>query len=332
MSENLIIIGVALVVILLLLFGLMQTAKKLKQANAALAADQARFKDFSDNEHVWFWETDKDLKITHLSSQLQKIIGNLTKIYMGSPCHKAFGSHMVKPDQRGVFAMYLESKKGFTDLEASWKSSTGNMYALLLSGKPVLDSKGEFTGFRGTIQDVTEKKQLKSVVNKIVIPEGRVLVVTRSIFEEHLKRAIFRAKDRGQYTVMCYLDLDNFKPVREIAGDKACENYLEGLTATIQTKVRSRDSLTKITGEKFCLILENCPLDKAAVIANGLIMDIASYDFIWESEKFDITASIGLIIIDGEIMKTNELIALGNKACLEAKALGGNQVYIPQLA
>ena len=209
-------------------------------------------------------------------------------------------------------------------------SRSGREYAIQDSAAPILGKNGEILGVVLVFNDVTEARHLALQATHQAAHDALTGLVNRREFEVRLEEALRSAKDRGIEHSLCYLDLDQFKIVNDTAGHVAGDELLKQVTEMLKAKVRSRDTLARIGGDEFSLILEYCPLDKAHQIAESLVTILQNFSFSWEGRIFRIGVSIGVVSINSESDSTSKLLSQADVACYTAKDLGRNRVYVYQ--
>ncbi len=91
--------------------------------------------------------------------------------------------------------------------------------------------------------------------------------MNRREFGRRLDNALINAGRRHVPQALCYLDLDRFKIVNDTAGHRAGDELLKQVAGLLRNKIRARDTLGRIGGDEFGLLLENCPPEKALDIA-----------------------------------------------------------------
>ena len=153
-------------------------------------------------------------------------------------------------------------------------------------------------------------------------------LVNRKEFNHRLKEAFNNARDNHETHALCFLDLDNFKTINDSCGHKAGDELLIQLTRTIKNNIRSHDTLARIGGDEFGLLLEGCSLDKAVEIAEGIISLIKNYEFNWQDKKLHVGVSIGLVMITRATQNIEKALSEADTACYVAKDMGRNQVHI----
>ena len=153
-------------------------------------------------------------------------------------------------------------------------------------------------------------------------------LVNRKEFNHRLNEAFNTARDEHESHALCFLDLDNFKIINDSCGHKAGDELLIQLTQTIKSNIRSHDTLARIGGDEFGLLLEGCSLDKAIQITEGIVDLIKNYPFIWQEKKFFVGVSIGLVMVTRESLNVEKALSQADTACYAAKDRGKNRVHI----
>ncbi len=153
-------------------------------------------------------------------------------------------------------------------------------------------------------------------------------LVNRKEFSHRLKSAFDTAKNSRESHALCFLDLDKFKTVNDTCGHKAGDELLIQLTRTIKNHIRSHDTLARIGGDEFGLLLEGCSLDKAVEISEGIVSLIKSHKFKWQNRIFHVGVSIGLVMINRDTENIEKALTQADTACYAAKDMGRNQVQI----
>jgi len=155
-------------------------------------------------------------------------------------------------------------------------------------------------------------------------------IFNRRAFESHLSMALETARSEGRHHTLCYLDLDQFKVVNDTCGHLAGDELLKQVAARLQGKLRESDILARLGGDEFGVLLDNCPIERAGVIAEDLRKTVKTFRFCWEDKVFDIGVSIGLVEISPKVTTLADLFKEADAACYMAKDLGRNRVQVYQ--
>ncbi|MBW7837491.1 MAG: PAS domain-containing sensor histidine kinase [Sphingomonadales bacterium] len=136
----------------------MDCTKEVEGLELARAAQQ-RFQDFARASSDWYWETDRDGRLTLLSDRLTAIIGIPAARFIG---HRFDEIGALAADAQGRFPARdgMITSRAFRDQLYAMKSADGEDMLFHLSGVPIFDqASGEFMGFRGAGMDVTARMQ-----------------------------------------------------------------------------------------------------------------------------------------------------------------------------
>jgi len=156
-------------------------------------------------------------------------------------------------------------------------------------------------------------------------------LVNRKEFENLLRRALETARKDKTVHVLCFLDLDHFKIINDTCGHVAGDRLLQNISTLLRKHTRKHDTLGRLGGDEFGLLLENCPTVKAAEIAEGLVGLVKNYNFVWEKRNFSVGVSIGLIPITHESESVARLMSQADMSCYAAKDMGRNRVHVHEL-
>ena len=120
---------------------------------AKLSAAVARLDDVTRLVSDWVWETDRSMKLTYLSPRVHEVLGYHQLQLAGRP----LADLLAKPNA-AIEALAIETeRRPFRDQAVEIADSGGEIHQVLLSGLPVYcPTSGDFLGFRGTAQDVSE--------------------------------------------------------------------------------------------------------------------------------------------------------------------------------
>lgn len=153
-------------------------------------------------------------------------------------------------------------------------------------------------------------------------------LVNRREFEARLENALDAARAGAEEGSLLILDLDRFKQVNDTCGHLAGDELLRQLTRLLQGRLRGEDTLARIGGDEFAVLLDRCSGARALQVGQDLCGLAAAFRFIWQGRVFSIGVSIGLASISREARTITDVISLADAACYTAKESGGNRVHV----
>jgi diguanylate cyclase (GGDEF)-like protein/PAS domain S-box-containing protein len=206
--------------------------------------------------------------------------------------------------------------------------ASGEERAIELAASPLRGESGELAGAVILLHDVTELRGLHRQMSYQATHDALTGLVNRREFERRLDEATEGARRGDAAHMLCYLDLDRFKIVNDTSGHLAGDSMLREVAKLLREAVRDSDTVSRLGGDEFGLLLVGCPLDKARQIADDVCRSIATYRFVWHDRVFNVGVSIGLIEIGREAGSVEQLLAAADSACYVAKKEGAGRVSV----
>ncbi len=204
----------------------------------------------------------------------------------------------------------------------------GHERSIELSAAPLGGGQGEATGSVVLLHDVTELRGIARQMSYQASHDPLTGLVNRREFEHRLQDSLELARSGAQTHVLCYLDLDRFKTVNDTSGHMAGDNMLREVAALVKDAVRDSDTVARIGGDEFAMLLVGCPLEKAIQIADDVSTAIRDYRFVWKDKIFAIGVSIGLVEMGREAGSIDDIMSAADSACYVAKSRGQGQVHV----
>jgi len=201
-------------------------------------------------------------------------------------------------------------------------------HSIELSAAPMRNAAGEQVGAVVLLHDVSEQRGLARQMSYQATHDALTGLVNRREFERRLEEAIERGHRGDGQHVLCYLDLDHFKVVNDTSGHLAGDSMLREVAKLLRDAVRDSDTVGRLGGDEFGMLLVGCPLDKARQIADDVCRSVGEHRFVWRDKIFNIGVSVGLVEISRESGTLEELLTAADSACYVAKKQGSGRVAV----
>ena len=201
-------------------------------------------------------------------------------------------------------------------------------HSIEVSVAPLRDETDALTGTVVLLQDVTEQRGLARQMSYQASHDALTGLVNRREFERRLQESLETARSGSHTHVLCYLDLDRFKAVNDTSGHAAGDSMLREVAALLKDAVRDSDTVARIGGDEFALLLVGCPLEKANQIADDVVAAVRDYRFVWKDKIFSIGVSIGLVEVGREGGALEDVLSAADSACYVAKSTGAGRVHV----
>ncbi|MDH5649588.1 MAG: EAL domain-containing protein, partial [Gammaproteobacteria bacterium] len=155
-------------------------------------------------------------------------------------------------------------------------------------------------------------------------------LVNRREFERRLSESLLQAKGFNYQHALCYLDLDQFKIINDTCGHTVGDRLLRQLSHLLSYHLRESDTLGRLGGDEFGILLHNCSLDQARQIGEKLCDTVRSFQFNWGDQVFELGVSIGLVPVNADSKDIQEILSEADAACYVAKEKGRGRIQIFQ--
>jgi diguanylate cyclase (GGDEF)-like protein/PAS domain S-box-containing protein len=204
------------------------------------------------------------------------------------------------------------------------RNKDGSMVWELASISPVCDDSGAITHFVGVKEDITELKRLQKELGEMAHSDELTGLPNRALFFDRLERVMIHARRNRRRFALLYLDLDGFKTVNDNYGHQAGDEVLQGAARRILGTVRESDTVARIGGDEFVIILDDLGhLEEPAVVAKKLLETFSS-PFGISGSTVTIGVSIGVSVYPDDAENAQQLISCADFAMYEVKRAGKN--------
>jgi diguanylate cyclase (GGDEF)-like protein len=150
----------------------------------------------------------------------------------------------------------------------------------------------------------------------------------RTVAEDRLEQALARAdRSKKQFAVFC-IDLDGFKAINDELGHDAGDEILRSVASKLQNNLRHSDTLARVGGDEFLVLIEDCSGFAAAqAVAESLISSL-QHPFLLDQRQLRVSASIGVAMYPANATTAPQLRRNADLAMYRAKGQGGSQVVL----
>jgi len=153
-------------------------------------------------------------------------------------------------------------------------------------------------------------------------------LVNRSEFEARLRRVLQKAAEDRSEHAMLYIDIDQFKLVNDSCGHAIGDQLLQQVGKLFADAIRTRDTLARVGGDEFAIILEHCSAEQAQRVAQQICDAMAAFRFVHDERSFRVGASIGLVPVDDRWTTAAAIMQAADASCYAAKEGGRNRVHL----
>ena len=135
-----------------------------KKAEQSIRESERRFHDLADISGDWIWEIDTEARYTFVSEGVTQILGYTPDELIGKTPFDLMPVNDVEPVKRHISEIVAQCAS-FRDLPNANFSKDGILRHILTNGKPIFDTEGHLTGYRGLGKDITDQKEAERELN-----------------------------------------------------------------------------------------------------------------------------------------------------------------------
>ena len=276
--------------------------------------------------------TDKDGRIDYMNPAAEQLTGSTADAAAGKLLEEIV-SLVDETDRRLLSdpvhqALTTGAAVNLSRRALMLSRANGSERSIELSASPMRNSARELIGAVVILHDVTELRGLTRQMSYQATHDALTGLVNRREFERRLEEAIESGHRGDGQHVLAYLDLDRFKLVNDTSGHLAGDGMLREVAKLLRDAVRDSDTVGRLGGDEFGILLVGCPLEKARQIADDVCRAVGDHRFVWRDKIYNIGASIGLVEISRESGTLEEMLVAADTACYVAKKQGSGRVVV----
>ena len=275
---------------------------------------------------IWEWNVSRDM--IYAGPEAERTLG-LPHSSLSGP--KAAWTELIHPTDRSRFSTALDTAiqqhGGRIDQDIRMRQLNGHYAWMRVRARPVVGPDNEIRRCIGIISDVNEDRTARERLLHDAVHDNLTGLPNRELFLDRMDSAMVRAKeDGGRRPKLFLIDLDRFRDVNESVGHAAGDSVLLTVARRLGRNMRSQDTLARLSGDQFGLILvsERDP-NRIAAFAELLRRSLKA-PITFAGREIYLSASIGIAIYDSKHSRPHDLLKEAEIAMQQAKLLGPDKI------
>jgi len=266
--------------------------------------------------------TDSNQKVITVNSAFSRITGYPKEEMVGrDPRLLASGRH----DQSFFREMWkaLDSKD-YWNGEVWNRRKNGEVYPQSLSISVVRDRNSSISHYVAVFADITALKESQHRLSHQAHHDALTGLPNRLLFHERLDHGLKRAHRQETGLALLFLDLDRFKNINDSLGHPVGDELLQQVAERLKRQIRSEDTLARISGDEFVLLMEDIHDPGEVTTVAGKLLTTLDRPFRTKEHEIYQTASIGISLYPTDGHDAETLIKNADAAMYRAKEEGRN--------
>ena len=291
----------------------------LKSPYAEKRQSDERFHSIVENAVEGIFQSTPDGRYLHVKPALARLYGYETAQDLKSNLHNIAKDLYVAPNRRSEFQTLLQEQDFVRDFESQVYQKSGSIIWIMENARAVRDSQGELLYYEGSVIDITQRKNAEERLVYQALHDSLTALPNRLLFEDRLHQAVLRSKRDTLGLAVLFVDLDDFKLVNDSMGHEAGDTLLRVIAERLRNAVREEDTIARIGGDEFIVLLERLKeVHEATEIAERIVTELQPPIPIGEREVFT-SASIGIAYSADGLHRAESLLRDSDAAMYQAK-------------
>ncbi len=205
----------------------------------------------------------------------------------------------------------------------------GSIHWLRETGNVVKSADNSVVKMMGVVRDITEEKASASLLHQLAHYDPLTGLPNRLVLEDRLSKALERARASKTRVALVFVDLNDFKEINDQYGHAAGDRMLISAATRLNKILRSSDTVARIGGDEFVIILEDLIPGKslqeeAQSLCEKIFAELSPRVAIGSDQCY-IGTSLGVAVFPDHTSNRNTLLHIADLAMYEAKRSGNNQ-------
>ncbi|MFA6972278.1 MAG: EAL domain-containing protein [Gallionella sp.] len=265
--------------------------------------------------------TDLDANIEYVNAAFAKTTGYSLDDVIGKNPRILRSGKTPKSTYKEMWAALTSGKTWRGELVNCRRDGTEYIESAMIV--PVRMPDGQVTNYLAIKEDITDKKQAEARMQQLAHFDFLTGLPNQALLRDRVSHAMKLAQRGSTQLAVLFLDIDHFKNINDTLGHRIGDELLIQLASRLKSLVRDEDTLSRLGGDEFILVLPGTNADGAAHVAEKVLEMVAQTCHI-EQYELVVTPSIGIAIYPSDGMDFDKLYQSADVAMYRAKRDGRN--------
>lgn len=203
-------------------------------------------------------------------------------------------------------------------------SKNGNTAWVYIQATSLRANSGELQGFLGSVSDISELKKAQIQMGDLAFYDPLTGLANRRLFKNRLAKSVKNVLRNKTSLALMFLDIDQFKRVNDTLGHDMGDALLKEMAARLERSVRENDTVSRIGGDEFTILLTDVKNSKDVGVVAEKILKALARPFMVNGQEILSSVSIGITMTPNDSTDPNALMKNADLAMYKAKELGRN--------
>lgn len=295
-----------------------------KRIEEALRTSEHRYRLLAENAFDVIWTMDLTGRFTYVSPSVERLRGYTVEEVLQQDLHSSLTPATAHEAEEGLIHLLETGEVLKHEWEVEQYRKDGSTVWTEVIVNVVRDESGKPVEIVGITRDATARKQLEESLQQMAHFDMLTGLPNRALFFDRLESALHLAKRTHSSVALLFLDLDGFKGANDTYGHDFGDKILQEVAARLQDVVRESDTVARMGGDEFTLILNNIDsAEDAGHVAEKVSKAIAT-PYHLEGKEWSLSTSIGISLYPRDSDSCEDLLKMADKAMYQIKHAGKN--------
>jgi len=280
---------------------------------------------FSDT-HEGITITDADMNIIDVNPAFCEITGYSRNEVIGqNPSILSSGKQSPEFYQD----MWLQiNELGHWQGEMWNRKKNGEIYSELITISALKDNAENVVNYVGVFSDITSSKRQQEQLSLMAHYDVLTGLPNRALFADRFHQSIAHSKRTKSLLAVCFLDLDNFKPVNDNYGHETGDQLLVEVAKRITASIREEDTVSRQGGDEFAILLNDIDSYTQCQRSIERILLSLAQPYIIDDHPHKVTASVGITLYPEDNEDIDTLLRHADQSMYQAKLEGKHRYHL----
>lgn len=309
------------------LFANLLLRRTVTQRTRKLQASENRLNTILDSVEAFIFIKDRDLRYSYANKKVCDLFGLERADLIGRLDEEFFDAATCSKLKANDLRV-IEQGERVVDEEINRLADSRLLHTFLSVKIPLHNPDGSIYALCGISTDITEHRQIQEQLHHLAFHDPLTELPNRRLLLDRMVRALANQSRTGFAGALLMIDLDNFKDLNDTRGHEAGDVLLQQVASRLGEHLRATDTLARIGGDEFVLMLEDLSSDHADAFQQvgnlaGSLLERLSKPFRIHGMDHTCSASIGIAMF-ADAANHEDLLKAADMALFAAKSAGRN--------
>jgi diguanylate cyclase (GGDEF)-like protein/PAS domain S-box-containing protein len=299
-------------------------AEELLLHNAALRHAEEKYRTIFEDAVIGIFQLTPEGRPLNINRALAQIHGYDSPEQLMREASNLVSQLFVDPGQIDELRRVLDEKGVVRSVEVEVHCRDRTRKWVLVNVRAVGDCDGKIILYEGTLEDITDRKVAETRAQFLAYYDALTGLPNRTLLQDRLGKALAGCRRRKDKVALLFLDLDGFKVINDSFGHSFGDLLLRKVADHLKSQAREQDTVARIGGDEFIVVLTGVKDVMDAAVAAERIMDAMIAEIVIEGHSLNVSCSMGISIFPEHGADSETLIKNADAAMYSAKESGRN--------